>query len=345
MNPDVPSLEQAIEIYLDYLVHEQGASRATRRTYQSGLRRFVRFLSGRYEQTPSLAAVSPDDVRAYLHSLSRQGLRPRTLRGALYPVRGLLALAVDRGCLPINPALAVKLPKKDAAVRATVSDEDLEQLLAGCQRQADAERRSMTRAVLAVLIYGGLRRQELLDLQVEDINLAEARILVRSGKGGKSRALFVCQPCVSALREWLTTRQGLGCRHPYLFTTDCRRRLGANGLTRLMQEARSLADLPDRRHLTPHAIRHAVATRMLRNGADLRSIQQFLGHSDLRTTALYLHTDEQQLKQVAEMSRFAKERPADPRLAPSPQPVHGQRRQVRSARRGHSGRGLRRFQR
>src|SRR5262249_20326770 len=90
----------------------------------------------------------------------------------------------------------------------------------------------------------------------------------------------------------------------YLFVTDRRRRLGEVGLHALIETAKSLADLREHRNIKPHSIRHAAATRLLRNGADLRSIQQFLGHSQLQTTAMYLHTDEQQLQRIAGLSEL-----------------------------------------
>jgi site-specific recombinase XerD len=220
----------------------------------------------------------------------------------MYPVRGLFALAVERGWRPDNPALAVRLPKKDAAIRIICSQEEQEQLLAGCEREPDPVRRAMLRAVLAVFLYAGLRRQELLDLQLRDLDLAESALLVRSGKGSKSRCLFVCPSCIQALRQWLAVRPKTD--HPFLFVTDRRRRLGDDGLRKLLEAARSLADLRDHVHITPHALRHAAATRLQQNGADLRSIQVFLGHSSLATTAQYLHTDEHQLRRIAELEEF-----------------------------------------
>jgi site-specific recombinase XerD len=293
------TLSEAVTAYIEYLEHEQGASRTTRFGYTSYLRRFTRYLTERYGREPGLGEVSTDDVRSYLYQLSRRGLRPRTLRSAMYPLRGLFGFAVDRGYRPDNPATAVKLPKKDAPVRATVSDEELEQLLAGCEREVEPARRAMVRAVLAVLIYGGLRRQELLDLQVTDIDRAQRKLTVRSGKGAKSRTLFVCQACVQALHDWMVARPK--SPHPYLFVTDRHRRLGEEGLRTLVERAKSLADLREHGNIKPHSIRHAAATRLMRNGADRRSIQQFLGHSDLQTTAMYLHTDDQQLERISEM--------------------------------------------
>lgn len=300
------NFDDAIRAYSDFLMLELHASKSTRLGYQAYLRRFSRFLTERHGTAPQLAEVTTDDVRSYLYRLSREGLRPRTLRGAIYPIRGLFGMAVERQYVSDNPAKAVKLPKKDAAVREAASDEELEQLLAGCERERDPQRRAMLKALLSVLIYGGLRRQEALDLQVGDIDVKKGQLLVRSGKGSKSRAIFPCQACLQAIHGWLAVRPK--SPHPYLFIVDRRRRLGEEGLRRLVEEAKSLADLRDHENIKPHAMRHAAATRLLRNGADLRSIQHFLGHSCLQTTAVYLHTDEQQLQRIAELGGLERAR-------------------------------------
>jgi site-specific recombinase XerD len=305
MNTSNPTYSEAVKTYSEYLEHEQHASETTRVGYVSHLRRFGRYLAERHGHELELGEVLADDVRSYLYDLSRQGLRPRSLRGALYPVRGLFRLAMERGWVEQDPSRAVKLPKKDAAVRPTISDDELEQLLKGCEREPDAVRRAMIRAVLAVLVYAGLRRQELLDLETGDVDVREKSVLVRSGKGSKSRRLYVCQECVEAVKSWLAVRPPTRC--PFLFLTDRRRRLGEEGLRRLMEDVKSLADLREHVNIKPHGIRHAAATRLLRNGADLRSIQQFLGHSQLTTTAAYLHTDEKQLQRIAELGSLGAE--------------------------------------
>src|SRR5438552_5863247 len=101
------TVEQAIEGYADFLAHERHSSRATQASYKAGTRRFRRFLLRQYGRELMLCEVTEEDIRGYLYSLSRQGLRPRTLRGAMYPIRGLCALGVERGWRGDNPALAV----------------------------------------------------------------------------------------------------------------------------------------------------------------------------------------------------------------------------------------------
>jgi site-specific recombinase XerD len=125
--------------------------------------------------------------------------------------------------------------------------------------------------------------------------------------------------CQEALADWLGTRQLLGCTHDGLFIKDRCRRLGDQGLMSLIQRIRAVSDLREARHITPHAIRHAAATRMLKRGGDLRSIQEILGHSSLQTTATYLHTTEEQLKKVVELSTFAERNEAERRVEEQPE--------------------------
>jgi site-specific recombinase XerD len=324
-----PTVTAAIAEYAEYLAHEQHASRTTQTGYRSQLNRFRRFLIDRYGREPTVGELTSADVRDYLYTLSRKGLRPRTLRGAMGPVRNLLALAVERGYRDDNPAVTLRLPKKDAAVRMTVSDEEIARLMAGVDREADPVDRAMLRALLAVLVYTAVRRQELLDLDVPDVDLNERRLTVRRGKGSKRRAVPLSQDCTKALREWFDIRATLGCRHPGLFMTDRGRRLGENGLAKLLDRARAMADLREARHITPHAIRHAAATRMLKNGADLRSIQHILGHTNINTTQVYLHTDEHQLQRVAELASLEEVKKTEAPARPA-----GRRR-----REGRAGRG------
>jgi integrase/recombinase XerC len=301
-----PTLASAIDEYADYLRHEQHASATTQRGYRSNLRRFVRFIAARYPQEPAVCDITIADIRDFLYSLSRKGLRPRTLCGMLYPLRNMLALAVERGYRGDNPALAVRLPQKDAAIRMTVREEELTQLFVGVERERDPEERAMNRAILSVLVHTAVRRQELLGLDIGDVDLAEKRLTVRSGKGSKRRTVPLSQPCHDALKEWLDVRRPMGCKHNALFVADRRRRLGDIGLSNIIEKIRAMADLRDADHITPHAIRHAAATRMLKKGGDLRSIQQILGHSSLQTTAVYLHTDEAQMKRVVDLAALDK---------------------------------------
>jgi site-specific recombinase XerD len=153
-----------------------------------------------------------------------------------------------------------------------------------------------------VLIFCGLRRQELLDLTVSAINLADQSLLVQQGKGRKARAIYLCDEALAALRECLAFRNRMRCAHDSLFLTEDRRRFGETSLPRMLEEIKAIAGMKGDPRIKPHSIRHAAATRLLRNGADIRSIQAWLGHSQLQTTAIYPHTDEQQVRKIAPLA-------------------------------------------
>jgi len=305
-------LSEAIRDYREYARHEQGYTPTTLLSYQSWQRNFARWLGENGFPDPPLQDVSGGLIRRYVYARSGRNLRPRTVRSAMNAVRALFAYLVQVGAVSENPALEVRMPKNDAATRLIVSDEDLTKLLAAAERQHSDFYSLRDRAVLSVLIFCGLRRQELLDLAVQDVNLAEASLLVQQGKGKKSRTIFLCEEALLAMREWLAFRARLKCSHDSLFVTENRRPFGEVSLPKMLEEVKAIAGLKGDPRIKPHSIRHAAATRLLRNGADIRSIQAWLGHSQLQTTAIYLHTHEEQVRKIAPLAGIRAPEPPKP---------------------------------
>lgn len=295
-------LSEAIHDYCQYARHELGHTTATYYSYVSWQRNFAAWLADQGMPDPPIQEVTASVIRRYQYSLSGRNLRPRTIRGALHAVRAVFTYLVEMGVLPTNPAKEVKLPKKDAATRLTVDDDDLIKLLEAAERQRSDFRCVRDKAVLSVLIFCGLRRQEFLDLTVGAVNLKEQSLLVEQGKGQKSRTVYLCDEALAALREWMAIRQQLTCRHYYLFVSEGNRHLGDRSLATMLEEIKAIAGLRGDPRIKPHSIRHAAATRLMRNGADIRSIQAWLGHSQLGTTAVYLHTDEHQVRKIAPLA-------------------------------------------
>lgn len=308
-------LSEAIEDYGQFIRHELGHAKTTTHAYLSWQRNFARWLTEQGLPDPPVTEVTEHLIRRYSYSMSSRQLRPRTIRGALHALRALFGWLTAQGALPMDPTLAVRLPKKDAAVRLLVTDEDLLRLLDACGKQASDFRCVRDRAILSVLVFTGLRRQEFLDLTVDAVNLDNQSLLVQQGKGGKSRTVYLCPEALQAVREWLAMRAKLGYRHPFLFAGENRAHFGEVSLRTMLEEIKAIAGLKGDPRIKPHSIRHAAATRLLRNGADLRSIQAWLGHSQLQTTAIYLHTDEQQARKIAPLASFQ-----SPASAPAEQP-------------------------
>jgi integrase/recombinase XerC len=313
-------LSEAIQDFARYSLVVKGYARKTHVTYQNRQRQFANWLAER-KNIPDIQVhdITPELLREYVYHLSgpdaRRDMalssarssrsaprhRPRTIRAAMNAVRALFFYLERVGVIDPkeNPTVEVELPKMDAATRLLVSDEDLMRLLEATERLHSEFRRVRDRAILAALIYCGLRRQELLNLRVSDVNIEDRSLLVQRGKGQKSRVIPLCQEVVPPLLEWMAMRRKLTrCQHDALFATDQHQRVGDNTLRHLLEEVKAIAGMRDDPRIKPHSIRHAAATRMLRNGADIKSIQAFLGHSLLQTTSIYLHGSEHQVRKV-----------------------------------------------
>ncbi len=298
--------------YLNAIRHERGLSKVTAKHYASWLHHFTDWLSANGYPTPDLYEVfTVATLRRYQYTRAKTGIRPRTMLSTFAALRGLGEFLVQNGLLETNPVKALTMPKKDAAIRLTVTDAEVEALFAACDRMPTPRQVALSRAVLSVLAYGALRRDEACNLHVEDVNLSEKSLLVRSGKGSKSRRIFVCQDAVNALREWLAVREK-DSKHSYLFSIDKNRRLHHIGIAHLIEALKAAADLRGNEAIKPHGLRHWAATNLLRNGANIKDVQLFLGHSELVTTARYLHSSEEQLRDIGVLTALRTKRTQEP---------------------------------
>jgi integrase/recombinase XerD len=287
--------------YLQCLHHERGASKATVTCYGSYLFALLRWLEENGHPAPTLSDFNTPTLRRYLYYHSARGLMPKTLHGRFYPIKGLAKFLLQNGVLEADPTTGLTLPKPGNAERKPVTDSEVALLLDAAERLHNPRRVALCRAVLAVLCFAGLRRQECLDLRVDDVCLTEQSVTVLHGKGDKRRRVYLPDVAVAALSEWLALRPMDTCLD-WLFLLDRSRRVGQDGLANLLEELKAVAGLRGLDHIKPHGLRHAYATRLLRNGADLRSIQSALGHADLRVTNVYLHADEERLRDVRHLA-------------------------------------------
>lgn len=286
--------------YLNVLRVERGCSPRTVSCYSSWTTHFFGYLKSQGVETPAVEDFTLATLKRYLYHLSGRGLRPRTIRSAFFPLQGLGKFMVSMGLLEKSPTEEMHLPKLDAPVQHTCSDEEVLALLAAVERQRNPVKVARERAILCVLCYGALRRMECLDLKVGDIDLARGCIIVRQGKGQKTRTVFPYKDCMLALRQWLALRPK-DASHDYLFAFDRSRRVSRTGLANMLENIKFNAGLESHDNIHPHSLRRAAATRLLRQGGDLRAIQSFLGHSHLTTTAIYLSCDEVRLRQLSEI--------------------------------------------
>ncbi|HEY7874164.1 MAG TPA: tyrosine recombinase, partial [Actinomycetota bacterium] len=246
-----------------------------------------------------------DDVTEFLERL-RAGkepvgapLRPSTVARMLVSLRSLYKYLAREGRIERDPTVKVGSPKRPRSLPKAIAVDEVERLIASPSPEGLGRR---DRAILETLYGAGLRISELVDLDVDDVDLDERSVLVRSGKGRKSRRVPVGRAAAGALGEYLTsTRPGLVARSRSgaggaLFLNARGTRLSRQGCWKILKGHAATAGLAER--VSPHTLRHSFATHMLEGGADIRVVQELLGHASLATTQVYTLVGEGRLREV-----------------------------------------------
>jgi len=287
--------EQAVEQFLYWLEIERECSPLTIEAYQSDARQFRAFLSdvGIDHDTK---AITSDVVRQFIAEMKGRGLSPQTIARRINCLRSLWRFLNITGLETTNPCIAVTVPRKRRSLPTFLSVDECRAMLGATETNHYAILAFRDRAALSLLMCAGLRRSELLDLLVSDIDVDAGWVRVRRGKGGRPRMVPLVGEAVPAVRDWLELRPE--CGHDRLLTTLSRKPLGKNGLQVLFHKALRNSGIM-RPGLTLHSLRHTFASLLLQNGCDLLSIQKMLGHASLDTTAIYLHVGMKTLQEAA----------------------------------------------
>ncbi|MSO70450.1 MAG: site-specific tyrosine recombinase XerD [Alphaproteobacteria bacterium] len=280
----------AVEAFLEMLAAERAAAANTLDAYRRDLEHCTQFLA---PQTVALERADSAALRSYLGALEASGAAPRTAARRLSALRQFYRFLVDEGRRGDDPTAVLDAPRQGRSLPKLLAADEVRKLIAAAEvLQPEAEALRLT-ALLELLYATGLRISELVALPLAAVARDPRMILVR-GKGGKERLVPLSEPARAALTRYLEARRdGAGGKRPagspWLFPGR-----GASGrLTRqrVGQALKSLAAAAgiDPRRLSPHVLRHAFATHLLEGGADLRTVQQLLGHADIATTEIYTH--------------------------------------------------------
>ena len=298
-----PEAVRWIDAFLEAQAAESGAARNTLLAYGRDLKDFAAFLAARPQ---SLAETRRADVEDYLVRCEAEGLKRSTRARRLAAIRALFRFAYSEGWRTDDPAIRIGGPGRDKRLPKTLSEEDVSRLLAAAESHgAEPATRTRNACLMHVLYATGLRVTELVSLPVGAVRGDPRWLLVR-GKGGKERMVPLTPEARGAIAAWLPLRDAAEDQREargektsaFLFPSH-----SAEGhLTRfrfhaLVKELAVAAGVsPSAVH--PHALRHAFATHLLANGADLRSIQTLLGHADVATTEIYTHVLEARLREL-----------------------------------------------
>jgi integrase/recombinase XerC len=278
----------------DFRASLASVSERTLAAYTADLARFVRWADRVGHHGP--ADVDRSQVRAYIADLAGDGRARSSIARAASTLRRYFGWALRTGRSPHDPTVGVSVPRSAGRLPRVLQQDELNTLLdSPPARVADDAPAVRVRddAVLEVLYGSGLRVAELCSLDDGDLDLARARATVW-GKGGKQRVVPLSEPAVEALRGWLAARSDLvGPESPdgAVFLNRRGRRLTPRDVRRVLDRR---ADVPTH----PHALRHTFATHLLDGGADLRAVQELLGHADLSTTQRYTHVSRERLRKV-----------------------------------------------
>ncbi|MFL6205333.1 MAG: site-specific tyrosine recombinase XerD [Acidimicrobiales bacterium] len=288
-----------VEDLLMWLTAERGRAASTISAYRRDLRTYVAWLRG---QGRSLDEVTEDDLVAYLTVLRSRELSPASVARALVPVRALHRFLADEGRTPSDPSVDLELPRVPKGLPKALSEEEVGRLLDAPVGDGPAVLRD--RAMLEVLYGTGLRVSELVGLSLGDVDL-DAALLRAFGKGSKERIVPIGVPAVRALVAWLGPEG-----RPALAPAQWRRRgdaeavfLNARGGRLSRQGAWDVLRRYARQvglegKLSPHVLRHSCATHMLDHGADIRAVQELLGHASISTTQVYTLVSTERLWEV-----------------------------------------------
>lgn len=279
------------------LLSVEGKSTHTAAAYGSDVRLFLAWAASRGKS--ELTAWTLPTLRAYCSVLTTRGAKASSVIRKVASFRSFGKYLERRGVIPVDPARRLTLPRKEGRLPRLVPESDLRGLLDG--EWSDDLRSARDRAVIELLYGSGMRLSELVNLNRGDVDLAEctARVL---GKGRKERIAFFGSPAAHALAEYLQIAdasrkpQGGGGRLSPLFTGPSGRRIGRRTVQKRV--AFHLSRLARAGGTSPHTLRHSFATHMLDHGADIRAIQELLGHASLATTQVYTHVSVEALREV-----------------------------------------------
>jgi integrase/recombinase XerD len=286
---------QLIERFVHYLLVERGLSPVTVECYRTDAEQFISTFPIVGQQPKSITAAL---LRDFLHRLYECDLSLSSLARKLIALRMLCNFIAEEYGIQISGIESIKLPRCKQRLPVVLTQQEINQLIEAVNMVPDRFWAIRAKALMEVAYGAGLRISELLNLKLSDINFS-ARFVRIVGKRTKERIVPLGKPALNAVKEYLTiTRPRYAGNKvtPYLFINQRGGRLSRMGAWKILQTCVRVAGLT--KHITPHTLRHSFATHLLEGGADLRAVQEMLGHANITTTQIYTHIDRSYLRDV-----------------------------------------------
>jgi len=285
------SFSSYVQDFLRYLTAERRLSAKTVEAYASDLKPYLAYLQ-RARLHPLL--VKRTTITDYLLDRRSQGLSAPSIARAIEALRQFYKFLVNEGHATLNPAFLVELPKRLLPLPQTLSTEEVRRLLSA-PKQTNKEIDVRYKAMLELLYATGLRVSELVNLLKNQVDL-EIGYLKVSGKGGRERIVPIGRRAKIALEFYLKWPRRKESNNEFLFVGPRKKPISRVTFWRELKKYARVAHI--QKNITPHTLRHSFATHLLAGGADLRSVQEMLGHASIATTQIYTHVDNRQIKEA-----------------------------------------------
>lgn len=273
--------------FLTYIQVEKGLARHTLESYERDLTRLQRWAAGNHKEVTDLTRP---DLRKWIASLSRDGLAPTSIARAVSAARGFFKFLMLDGHIKTHPAEDLDTPQRFSYLPKFLTEDEINRLFAA--PDVSTEEGIRDRAVLEIMYASGLRVSELVALKQADVDLL-AGLVVCHGKGSKERRVPLGKSAIHWLQQYTAVKAGYGkSTSPYVFLhrgKPFNRHLAWSMIKRYAERAGI-------KNVSPHTLRHSFATHLLQRGADSRSVQALLGHSDISTTQIYTHMTDVHLR-------------------------------------------------
>ncbi|MCE5256850.1 MAG: tyrosine-type recombinase/integrase [Spirochaetaceae bacterium] len=290
-------MDRRVEEYLAYLESVRGLSERTLRVYGEDLAGFEEFFSGR-----DIDSAASRDIRDFAGSLVMEGKATSSVNRALSTIRGYYRYRVRFGGLKADPSRGVESLPMGRPLPKFMFEEEINALIDSIDGSGFLDVRD--RALFEVLYSTGCRASEVSDMAIAKIDFRKGIIRIM-GKGSKERVVFLGKMAIAAVISYLSMRsmrlRKLGLEdHGYLFINAKGHKLSVRGIEKIVDKRRVASNM--NKHVSPHAFRHSFATQLVASGADIRVVQEMLGHASISTTQVYTHVDMERLRKVYELA-------------------------------------------
>jgi len=292
-------MQSAISRFLRYLLVERNASPLTIKSYREDLTALSEYLTESYGRPPKPAEITSLDLRGYVAALHEAGYAKTSVARRMASLRSFYRFAQREGEAEANPAKPLRNPRPDRKLPHFLSTDEIGRLLEAPPAGKPMGLRD--RAILETIYSAGLRVSELVGINDSDLDLSDGLVRIR-GKGRRERLSPLGTFALQAVQRWLRVRQLANGARPSpqapVFVSRLGRRLTTRSVARMLEKYLKITGLDLR--TTPHTLRHSFATHLLDRGADIRSVQELLGHKSLVTTQIYTHVSTASLREAYE---------------------------------------------